>query len=216
MDNEFKPYELAGDTLLALLGYSHPQYREALANVKSLKKNVEETLLFGDSTASRSRRAEIVMRLDELTRDELGKSFNELIKSDQVNTGGGAYIGGNVSVKGGNFIGRDHISIIGDGNVIGDSNTVSVIQSKYDKLEVSQRFQALYDAIEALTDIPLDDKSDLVFELKNLEREMLKGEKVDEGVIARQFRRIKRIAPSIYEKLAIEEIEKDYQTWGLG
>ncbi len=43
-----------------------------------------------------------------------------------IHTGGAAYIGGNVTIGRGKFVGRDDITIIGDGNVVGDhSRTVS-------------------------------------------------------------------------------------------
>ena len=45
-----------------------------------------------------------------------------------IDTGGGAYVGGNVTT-GGDFVGRDRTTITGDGNVIGNSNRVSVTKS---------------------------------------------------------------------------------------
>lgn len=43
-----------------------------------------------------------------------------------IHTGGGAYIGGNVTIGGGKFVGRDEITIIGDGNVVGDHSRATV------------------------------------------------------------------------------------------
>jgi len=43
-----------------------------------------------------------------------------------IHTGGGAYIGGNVTIGSGKFVGRDDITIIGDGNVVGDHSRATV------------------------------------------------------------------------------------------
>lgn len=43
-----------------------------------------------------------------------------------LHTGGGAYIGGNVTIGNGKFVGRDDITIIGDGNVVGDHSRATV------------------------------------------------------------------------------------------
>jgi hypothetical protein len=48
--------------------------------------------------------------------------------SQDINTGGGAYIGGNITVSGGDFVGRDQIYISGDGNVIGDHSSATVVK----------------------------------------------------------------------------------------
>jgi hypothetical protein len=51
---------------------------------------------------------------------------NARAEQHQVDTGGGAYVGGNVDTGGGDFTGRDSIRITGDGNVVGDHNRVNV------------------------------------------------------------------------------------------
>ena len=48
-----------------------------------------------------------------------------------VNTGGGAYIGGKVSTGGGKFVGRDAVTIIGDGNVLGDHSRATVVKQAH-------------------------------------------------------------------------------------
>ena len=44
----------------------------------------------------------------------------------QINTDGGAYIGGNVTMGGGKFVGRDDVTVVGDGNVVGDRSQATV------------------------------------------------------------------------------------------
>jgi hypothetical protein len=44
-----------------------------------------------------------------------------------VDTGGGAYVGGNVTA-GGDFVGRDKVVVTGDGNVVGDHSSATVIK----------------------------------------------------------------------------------------
>ena len=46
-----------------------------------------------------------------------------------IRTGGGAYIGGDVTVRIGDFVGRDkrEVHITGDGNVVGDGSSATVV-----------------------------------------------------------------------------------------
>ena len=47
-----------------------------------------------------------------------------------IRTGGGAYVGGSVTVHGGDFVGRDkrEVHITGDGNVVGDGSSATVVK----------------------------------------------------------------------------------------
>jgi hypothetical protein len=47
-------------------------------------------------------------------------------RAPAIHTGGGAYIGGNVTIGNGKFVGRDDVTIIGDGNVVGDHSRATV------------------------------------------------------------------------------------------
>ncbi|MEJ5310499.1 MAG: hypothetical protein WHX52_12050 [Anaerolineae bacterium] len=122
----YTPYETAMQTLLARLGKAHPRYNEALIYQQRLAENLQGTRLFGDTETRRAERAEILARLNTLTMATLNTVFSELgSTATTINTGGGAYVGGNVTT-GGDFVGRDKITIIGDGNVIGNHNQVAV------------------------------------------------------------------------------------------
>jgi len=47
-----------------------------------------------------------------------------------IGTGGGAYVGGDVTVRGGDFVGRDRheVHVTGDGNVVGDGSSATVVK----------------------------------------------------------------------------------------
>lgn len=164
------------------------QFRNAPeAHIVYLVPAVEE-LLNADAALAR--------RLDELL-DEYHQAKGS--PRSEVNTGGGAYIGGSVSVNGGDFVGRDKNTITGDGNVLADHSSSSVIKQGVDPAAVARAFRELYSAVEQKPDLPPQDKADLKAELQELETEVVKGDAADEGFIARRLRHIKRMAPDILE-----------------
>lgn len=103
-------------------------------------------------------------------------------KKKGINTGGGAYVGGNVNTGGGKFVGRDDNS-----------------QEGMSALEAQKLFAKLYETIETKTEISSDDKSDLKNEIEELRKELTKGEKADENFLQRRLRNIGRVAPDILE-----------------
>jgi len=112
-----------------------------------------------------------------------------------VNTGGGAYIGGDVTIRGGGFVGRDQVTITGDGNVVGDHSRATVIKRTGGRDLIARAFQRLYALLAARSDIFLEDKADLRAELKDLEAEIGKGSRAREIALKRHFRNIGRISP---------------------
>ncbi len=125
----YTPYETALRTLLARLGVDHPRYNEALIYQQRLAENLEGTRLFGDTETRRAERAEILARLNALTMATLNTVFSELgnatMTATTIDTGSKTFVGGNVTTDR-DFVGRDKITIIGDGNVIGNHNQVAV------------------------------------------------------------------------------------------
>jgi hypothetical protein len=100
-----------------------------------------------------------------------------------INTGGGAYVGGNVSVDhGGKFVGRDDNSTTG---LSGD--------------EVAKLFASIYQKIDARPNTPPQDKEDLKSEVTDLQAEVAKGAEANETFLERRLRNIKRMAPDILE-----------------
>ncbi|RME87387.1 MAG: hypothetical protein D6770_09455 [Anaerolineae bacterium] len=83
-------------------------------------------------------------------------------------------VGGNVS---------DSTIITGDGNVV----------------DSPMAFRAVYRAIDSHPSLPEEDRQDLKAEVRELEREVAKGDQADETFLARRLRNIKRIAPDILD-----------------
>jgi len=104
-----------------------------------------------------------------------------------INTGGGAFIGGNVNTGGGDFVGRDKI-VSSDHNVIG-----STMAQKHDFI------LQVFDEINRHPNLDPLDKEDLIIEIKELQKEDDKGNDADEARISRHLRNIKRMAPDIFE-----------------
>jgi hypothetical protein len=105
-----------------------------------------------------------------------------------VNTSGGAYVGGNVNVGGGTFVGRDNYSSTG---LSGE--------------DIAKLFTVIYQRIDAKADLPSRDKDDLKADVKDVEAETAKvaqGQKPDESFLERRLRSIKRMAPDILEVVA--------------
>jgi len=97
-----------------------------------------------------------------------------------VNTGGGAFVGGSVTA-GGDFVGRDKVTI---------QMAASAADADFRKLE---------QAIEARPDTPPEDKADLHAAVQDMHTEAAKGAQADQGFIERQLRIIGRMAPDILE-----------------
>jgi hypothetical protein len=120
-------------------------------------------------------------------------------KPGQVNTEGGAYIGGGVNTGGGDFVGRDKsVSVSVGGNlsgnmVIGDGNTVN----SGGTVNIQNVFSPVYTAIQQAV-IPAQEKEDLTAEVKEIETAIVEG-KVEESWLARRLRTLKKMAPEIGE-----------------
>jgi hypothetical protein len=120
MTDSYTDYETGVRALLARLGRDHPRTAEAQVYQQRLHENLAATRRYGDTESRRAERAEIVDRLNALAQAALGVRFNALCGEGEapgeappvtpityVHTGGGAYVGGNVTVEGGDFVGRD-------------------------------------------------------------------------------------------------------------
>ena len=99
----------------------------------------------------------------------------------QVVRAGGSVVSGNVSIKGGTFVGRDKIDV------------------RSSSTEVQVLFQPIYRAIADRPNTSSTDRADLEAEVKELEAEVVKGQKADENFLLRRMRNIKRMAPDILE-----------------
>jgi hypothetical protein len=118
------------------------------------------------------------------------------------NEEGGVHIGGNVTVKKGDFVGRDkHVNdrsvhagrdINNSQIVTGDENTLSQQNAVREEL-----FQELFKKIEERPDTPSEDKEDLKSAVEEIRAEAAKNESANESFLAQRLRNIKRMAPDI-------------------
>lgn len=140
--------------------------------------------------------AALAARLDALLED-----YHRVTSSTSttINTGGAAYVGGKVTVKGGDFVGRNKTTIVGDGNVTGDRSSATVVQQTVDPEALARAFAQLYAAVEARPNTPPGDKADLEAEIHDLQQEVARGEQADENLVTRRLRNIGRMAPDILE-----------------
>jgi len=88
----------------------------------------------------------------------------EMSSSSQINTGGGAYIGGSVSVKDGNFIGRDQ--------------TINY----YHAPEADNHFDELLEIVKRTANA--DHRAAAVAQVNQIQREVAKGENTDDSHLA--------------------------------
>jgi uncharacterized protein YneF (UPF0154 family) len=102
--------------------------------------------------------------------------------STNINTGGGAYIGGAVQVSDGSqFSGRDQTIVT------------------QNAIETAQVFQDFYRQISENPELNDMDKADIKAELKEVETELTKGPQANENMIRRRLRNIQRMAPDILD-----------------
>ena len=94
-----------------------------------------------------------------------------------VNTGGGAYVGG-----GGKFVGRDDQSVTG-----------------MTAPDIEKFFAPIYQQIDAQRDLDPQDKEDLKSDVQDVQNEIENGDDADEKALARALRHIKRMAPDILD-----------------
>ncbi len=100
-----------------------------------------------------------------------------------VQTNGGAYIGGNVSVgDNSKFVGRD-------------DNSTSGASAE----QIAQLFQAIYKQIDAKPELKPEDKQDLHADVHDVQTEVAKGDQADESFLERRLRNIQRMAPDILD-----------------
>lgn len=185
MQTALVPY-LKGDTMRAAIWQ---QFQAAPDSTAPLMVTAVDMLLKAD--------AALAQRLDTLLAEYRQVSAPA---GTRINTGGGAYVGGSVRVTQGDFVGRDKtVRITGDGNVVGDHSSATVSKRTGDPEAVARAFREFYAAVEARPDTSSGEKADLRADLEELEEEVSKGERADEGFLARRLRSIGRMAPDILE-----------------
>jgi len=137
----------------------------------------------------------------------------------KIDTGGGAYVGGDVRIEGGDFVGRDKV-VYGDevhGNKVGgDKITVgnisgsagiaigrgaqaTVVQEGLDANEIARLFAIVYRRIEARPDDPNVDKEELTGITQEIQREIAKGDAANPNKVERWLRALALMASDILE-----------------
>jgi hypothetical protein len=117
----------------------------------------------------------------------------------QVDTGGGAYVWGSVSVEGGDFVGRDKrtVSITGDGNVVGDHSRATVTKRKGLGAE---EVQALFDqALDLAHQKPPEVREDLEAAVETVQEEAEAGEDADKRLLNKALDVLLEEGPDVLE-----------------
>ncbi len=135
--------------------------------------------------------------------------------STVINTGGGAYIGGNVSLSGGSFVGRDqrNVTITGDGNVIGDHSRATVI--KHSGMESDQVMALFARALALARQKPEPVREDLEVAVETVKEETEKGEAADKSLLSKMLDVLLEKGPDILE-VVIEAILNPAAAAGKG
>jgi uncharacterized caspase-like protein len=149
----------------------------------------------------------------QLPPDPLEKIPGEAAASvvSRIDTGGGAYIGGNVTA-GRDFVGRDQIvygdDVDGDKITVGDISGTGVAVGRDAQAaatqgmggdEIAQLFAAVYRQIEARPLDPDVDKGELAETLQKIQGEMARGEEANPNQVECWLRTLSRMAPDIFE-----------------
>ncbi len=140
---------------------------------------------------------ELAQKLDALLRAHEGAQAGA---TTRVNTGGGAYVGGNVRVENGNFAGRDSVTITGDGNVVGDHSRATVIrQEGIGDAELAALFADVYRKIEARPADADVDKGEVVEVVEKIEKEAAKGEEANPRKVERWLKTLAMMGDDILD-----------------
>ena len=139
------------------------------------------------------------------------KNYPASINTKNIDTGGGAYIDGNINTSGGDFIGRDRIGnevfgdnynvgdISGGGNVIVGRNAQISVGQGLSGDDISKVFLPIYNTI---LNMPLEKREEATNTVKALQNEVEKGKKSDDGLVARLINQLVDLVPGAVSALA--------------
>jgi hypothetical protein len=115
----------------------------------------------------------------------------------QVDTGGGAYVGGSVSVEGGDFVGRDQYNVEGDAAIARDQ--ASAVVDKRTGLG-AEEVQALFDRALALArQKPPEVREDLEAAVETVQEEAEAGEDADKSLLNKALDVLLEEGPDVLE-----------------
>lgn len=120
-----------------------------------------------------------------------------------IDTGGGQAYVGDVTVKDGDFVGGDRISV---GGVSGDNVAIAAGRGAQAEAntgvsggELAELFAAVYRAIEDRPEDPDVDKEELVATAQHIEAEAAKDEEANPNKVERWLHNLAAMAPDIVE-----------------
>ncbi len=130
--------------------------------------------------------------------DDLLASYRQAISTTTaINTGGGAYIGGDMTVSGCDFVGRDKIAITGDGNVVGDHSSATVIKRTG---MAGDEVATLFDRALALARRkPPEVREDMEAAVEVAQEETQKGDAADKSLLNKALDALLDKGPDILE-----------------
>ena len=110
-----------------------------------------------------------------------------------IDTGGGAYIGGDVKA-GGDFVGRDQVIITGDGNVVGDQSSATVIKQVTEGVTLAEFLRLLAELRQSLPAAGLDpDTAEVIEADVKVVEEQAQKEKPSTAVIVAKLKSIAEV-----------------------
>ena len=110
-----------------------------------------------------------------------------------IDTGGGAYIGGDVKAEG-DFVGRDQVIITGDGNVVGDQSSATVIKQVTEGATLEEFLRLLAELRQALPAAGLDpDTAEVIEADVQVVEEQAQKEKPSTAVIVAKLKSIAEV-----------------------
>jgi len=117
-----------------------------------------------------------------------------------VNTGGGAYVGGRVTVKRGDFVGRDKsVHVTGDGNVVGDHSRATVIKQTGASMDQVAALFAQALELARAPQRPPEEREDLEAAVEIAQQETGKGERADPGLLNKVLDVLLEKGPDVLE-----------------
>lgn len=114
-----------------------------------------------------------------------------------IRTSGGAYVSGDVSVRGGDFVGRDKTTMIGDANVVGDRSSSTVIKRTGVRAD---EVAALFDqALGLASQKPPAVRDDLEAAVETVQEESEVGEDADKRLLNKALDVLLEEGPDVLE-----------------
>jgi len=148
-----------------------------------------ETLLKADVVLAR--------RLDDLLAEYRRAAHPAAMA---VNTGGGAYVGGGVTVSGGDFVGRDKsVRITGDGNVVGDHSRATVIRHTGASMDQVAALFAQALELARAPQRPPEQREYLEAAVEMAQQETGKGERADASLLSKALDVLLEKGPDVLE-----------------